>query len=139
MYIFIAYKPNSDLYSMGCHVASHTSDFKHQTIESKDQLIGVWSNILLENMKCEAGEAGYEVAVYEVRVCGLGFNVTEGLVYGDKEEIELLANVRADNLYKAYQEYQRLSKEQEQQNELRRKEKYEREQYEKLHAKFGSA
>lgn len=151
MYILIAYKPSNYDSRCGSH---YSSDFYQGTFNNQIELLKQWSNLCLENKKADWSEGEYVFSVYVNGILYLEENQYRTPYIPDeewKEETEKLHNGiasdvntffkhaqnNADNLYKAYQEQQRINKEQEKQNELRRKEKCEREQYEKLHAKFG--
>lgn len=147
MYIFIAYKPNWDQYSMSCHVASYNSDFHHHVIDNKKDLIKQWTQYALEDKRDE--DANYEYVLYinEVlyydngwRTPSLDEEIDEQDIDNNIEELrEIIAKVDSDanNLYKAYQEQLRINKEQEAANAAKKKEEYERKEYEKLREKFG--
>lgn len=65
MYTFVAYKPNSVEYSMGCRMGGYDSDFVSLTHLNRDELILEWSNILCANSKLEYSEEGYKVQIWE--------------------------------------------------------------------------
>ncbi len=46
-YTFVAYKPNSSDYCMGCYMESYSSEFAFETGLSEDELVVAWANCLM--------------------------------------------------------------------------------------------
>jgi len=65
MYLFIAYKPDSDDYCRGCRMASYSADFISANHLAEDQLVSVWADVLFKNLNLDYNEAGYEIQVYD--------------------------------------------------------------------------
>lgn len=65
MYLFIAYKPNSDDCCRGCHMASYKSDFVSENGLTAEDLLERWSKYLIANKNLRCGETGYDFYIYE--------------------------------------------------------------------------
>jgi len=63
-YLLIAYKPNSNDYCRGCHMASYSSDFIHYESDNFDHIVQKLAECYAFETDC--GEAGYE----EIHVYG---------------------------------------------------------------------
>lgn len=63
MFLFIAYKPSSEYYCCGCHVASYKSNHEIYNWLNADGLINIWSKYLNLNLGC--GEDGYTFYVFK--------------------------------------------------------------------------
>lgn len=57
-YGLIAYKPNSDDYCKGCHMASYSSDFICEFGLNQEQIVDKLIELIY--YKCDTGEEGYE-------------------------------------------------------------------------------
>lgn len=65
MYLLVAYKPDSDDYCKGCHMASYSSDFVRHNHLSREELIQKWGELIAKNKQLECNEAGYDFYIYE--------------------------------------------------------------------------
>lgn len=59
--IIIAYKPDSEDYCRGCHMASYGSDFIIETFTNAEEMITLVKEIL--NRKMRVNEVGYTITV----------------------------------------------------------------------------
>lgn len=61
-YILICYKPSSDDYCRGCHMASYSDDFKSFGLLTREKLIEKWAEFKSKEMRIN--EVGYSFQVY---------------------------------------------------------------------------
>jgi hypothetical protein len=62
-YTLIAYKPSSDDYCRGCHMASYSSDFEVFCTDNEEELLNKWLNIQKTKRTLDTNEAGYEITL----------------------------------------------------------------------------
>ena len=156
MFLFLAYKPNSDDYCWGCHMASYSSNFEiHSRIKSSEALISIWADIINRNKNLSVGEKGYEVQIYENGKCVYD-DIYGGMSYEDFEseypdnfveicdqKVEAMLKLKEEAEKKATEQHQ-AKKEREQAQELLKQEKEEaakkesrRKEYERLKNEFS--
>ena len=81
-YIFVAYKPDSSDYCMGCHMASYPSEFVFEVDLSKEELAIAWACCL--NFVGGSNECGWE----EIRIINsAGCVVSLGREYDQLREL----------------------------------------------------
>lgn len=69
-YTLIAYKPDSNDYCRGCHMASYPSSFQFQNHLSKEKLIEEFSKLIAYNLeKLDCNEDGYCFIVLREGIC----------------------------------------------------------------------
>lgn len=64
IYLFVAYKEDSDDYCRGCHMASYSSDFRMENHQTRDEIIQLVANYLFRNTQTKINERGYEIHVF---------------------------------------------------------------------------
>ena len=60
MYTVIAYKPDSNDYCMGCHMASYSSDMQWLSSENEEEVAQFIAEFIKKNHFSECGEDNYE-------------------------------------------------------------------------------
>lgn len=68
-FLLVSYKPNSDDYCRGCHMASYSSDLVLKEIDDIDELIDEIA--ILDSTQLDTGEEGYDHDVYTVGQDGI--------------------------------------------------------------------
>lgn len=63
-YMFVTYKPTSDDFCMGCHMATYSSDYEISYELTEDALIERWGHFLFLNMNLDCNEVGYDFWVF---------------------------------------------------------------------------
>lgn len=124
-YTLLAYKPDSDDYCRGCVMARYSADFKWQTSANPAEIVEAAAQLMMENKFMDTSEAGYELTLLE------------NGVEDDTDDLLGQARVKAEGLVAARKERERQEKEVAQQRAARAAQALEREQYEKLKAKFA--
>lgn len=64
MYLFIAYKPDSEDYCRGCRMAEYSSDFESANHLTAAKLAEKWAEYLYRNTQLRCNEAGYQFSIY---------------------------------------------------------------------------
>lgn len=150
-YTLIAYKPSSDDYCRGCHMASYSSDQDLFFSQSEDEIIEEWVKIKVRNENLDTNEVGYETTL-----------LINGLHQGHWFEGENLPTWSEferiqDKAHQAYKDFVR-KREQEKQKEAEEKaraaaerkrqkeieaaaakEEHDRQEYERLRNKYGDS
>lgn len=124
-YTLVAYKPSSDDYCRGCHMATYYSDFKLTQATIPDEIIHAAAQLLTENQFMDTNEAGFELTLLE-----------DG-VESDTDNLLGAAHVKAEAMIKERQEREQQEKEAATQRTALAAQAREREQYEKLKAKYA--
>lgn len=63
LYFLIAYKPNSDDYCRGCHMASYSSNFESHANLTQPKLVEELAKLLFYNYYTQTGESGYSYQI----------------------------------------------------------------------------
>jgi len=122
MYLVVAYKPNSDDYCRGCHMASYDSEHHARRFEKEDELIDFISDLLSQPLDC--GEDGFEYQIFEP----FEFEETEEFDERIKEETKKKIEAR--------QKFEKEQAEQKKRLESARQKKQELETLRKLKEKY---
>ena len=61
-FLVVSYKPNSDDYCRGCHMASYSSAFEQNIYKTEDEVVEHIAKLDAEELDC--GEEGYEHTIY---------------------------------------------------------------------------
>ncbi len=97
MFTLIGYKPNSDDFCRGCHMASYSSDLEVWVGDDREELIRRWADLVQRNGKLEHGEEGY--TIHSVLVNGLPLFTTEHVQSGamSDENIDRMDDVQREH------------------------------------------
>ena len=128
-YTFVAYKPESACYSMGCLMESYSADFIFEAEIGEDEVIGLWAQILSEPL--DGGERGYD----EPKI------LRNGVLLGDWDDAYSRmyeeARMRADDIIEDRKERARKAKEAKAQKAAKEREERDREEFARLQKKFA--
>lgn len=152
-YMFVAYKPNSSDYCMGCHMASYSSDFIFKNHLTREELIEEWALVLFKNATLDYNEEGYEFRIFNNGVnvyaeygvccdlCDRVDNPTEEQERNFTEDIDDI-HIKAVQGAKTLCEIDKKQREQEklekQAKELLEAQAQRKAQFEKLKQEFGN-
>jgi hypothetical protein len=136
IYTFIAYKPDSDDFCRGCHMASYSSDFCLEIGLDREGLINMWANFLFKNKVLQCNEDGYDFVVLSSneKLYDMGCHIDDT---GDIESIESLAKEKAEEIMKEFQKIENSKKQKETERKLLEHQKSKRALYEDLKKEFG--
>jgi hypothetical protein len=96
MFTLIGYKPNSDDYCRGCHMAAYSSDLEVWAGDDRAELIRRWAYLVERNGKLEQSEEGYTISVL---VNGLPLFTTENVQPGamSDENLDRMDDVQREH------------------------------------------
>lgn len=155
MYLLIAYKPSSDDYCRGCHMASYSSDLCIINNLTLDEVINEASNFLCKNEFLDCNEVGYNLSIFKngVQIVGDSYPYIDrlwinGLTDEENQEEDELYRIAGKELWKQIEEKtvqkikDRIKKQKENEQkrklELEQKEKERKlKEYEKLRSELG--
>lgn len=60
MITILAYKPDSEDYCRGCHMASYSSDFQRKSSENSEEIAEFLAGLMFLNSHFDKNESGYE-------------------------------------------------------------------------------
>ena len=121
-YLAVCYKPNSDDYCRGCHMASYDSEH-HTRVLEEEELIDFISDLLAQPLDC--GEKGFE---YEIYLPWGEFETTD--------EFDKRIEEEAKKKIKAREEFEKEQAEQKKRLESARQKRQELETLRKLKEKY---
>lgn len=125
-FILIAYKPNSEDYCRGCHMASYSSDLQQLETDNEQELIDFWAGLLAT--KLDHNEEGYEFTLYGADD-----------IYEKHYDLSTAAEAKAAVLIANRKEAEQLKEQAAKQRKAKQEEDRERAQFEALSKKFGGA
>jgi hypothetical protein len=142
-YLFYAYKPDSDDYCKGFHMASYYGDVVFQPEIDEAEVVQLWAGCLLKNKSLETNEAGYEeitVLLDGRTLRSLEYDYDNIDLYNQFKmaiyDMERLANEQADKDLAEIKAKELAEKEKQKLADKARQEAYERKQLELLKKKF---
>ena len=124
-YTLIAYKPTSDDYCRGCHMATYWSDFKLTQTTIPDDIVTAAAQLYSDNEFMDCNEAGFELTLLEDGVEA----DTDGLLDAARAKSKEMTEARKERERKAAEALKQAA-------DAQRLEQ-ERKEYEKLKAKFA--
>lgn len=133
-YTVFAYKPDSDDYCRGCHVASYSSDFEYKITDDREEVIKFLVEKYRANKHMDYNETEYGITLLfnGKEPCDEAVEATKNMmaeaeVIAEREEIEAKAAAEKEAAHKkAVQEAEAKAKQEE----------ADRKTYEKLKAKY---